>query len=610
MKGRSKTYLLWITSCSYSLSTSSSFSLPAVPVVPMVDPEAPVLGLAQQCAPQSTITRRSTSFTTCCSAVVASSQHDGEPSNPETLDPTSSTSPLTTAVGDEPSSSSESNDNCAPTQQQQQQHHRHDDKLPSPKHRREEWKALLDEFQRQVLHPSYQPPPIRANTVHSAAEYAMLKPTQHLMPGTHKHLGGAYDPSDGGIYGVPAHSAALLCLRWEEDEKNEEAECGGAKDSRGFYRVTCLPLPERVAGQRFKWLRGIFANGYLWAIPSWADSVLCVDVDALWKRRELPPGRDIVTLLPLPARHQLTTWQWHGAGINPDRTAIYCIPSNARHVLKVDLVTQTTSLIDIQYDPSRYPDFSLDQTNKWYGGIPGTADACVYGIPYRSCAVLQIDTRTDSARLIGPNYGVGCYNWHGGLNLGGTIYAHPSHARTVLAVRTLDPNPDRAIVEELPIAFNTDGTSAADPDARPNYKWLGGVVGADGNIYCPACDTSAVLKIDPRTDKCETFGDAGPTKNKWQGGVLSPRDSCIYCIPASGRQVLRIATSTNPPALQLLGDLPAHKDKWQGGHVGRDGNLYFIPENGYRVLKVTPAASPPLLVNGTLVDDGVKLEYL
>ena len=128
--------------------------------------------------------------------------------------------------------------------------------------------------------------------------------------------------------------------------------------------MTTIPLPERVAGMQMKWLRGIFANGYLWAIPAWADSVLCVDVDAFWKRR--PADGDIVKLLPLPKEHKQSRWQWHGAGINKEKTAIYCIPSNAQQVLKVDLESKTTSMIPIDVDTSKYPDFRIDSTNKWY----------------------------------------------------------------------------------------------------------------------------------------------------------------------------------------------------------------------------------------------------
>jgi hypothetical protein len=271
-----------------------------------------------------------------------------------------------------------------------------------------------------------------------------------------------------------------------------------------------IPLPERIAECNYKWLRGIFAHGYLWAIPAWADAVLCVDVDAFWGRRpESPEG--IVQLLPLPKEHVPVQWQWHGAGINQEKTAIYCIPSNAKHVLKVDIATKTTSLIPVAgYNPAAYPNFSIDSTNKWYGGIVGK-DNCVYGIPYGTCAVLKIECATDTASLVGPDYGSTKYNWHGGVQVNGKIYAHPSHAATVLVIDT-NPGSSSAVGQvcsELPIE-----RAAYDTDPRQNYKWLGGSVGLDGNIYCPACDTSSILKIDVTTNTCTTFGYAGTLKNK------------------------------------------------------------------------------------------------
>jgi hypothetical protein len=449
-------------------------------------------------------------------------------------------------------------------------------------------------FQADLLDASFFNPPVRASTVEASKLYvasSSLDIGPGLMPGTHKHLGGVLDPTDGCIYGVPANSKAVLCIYPTEGKG---------------YQMRAIPLPTRVADCHFKWLRGIIAHGYMWAIPSWADSVLCVDVDAFWGRRALPEGQQIVQLLPLPDAHPTgMIWQWHGAGINKEKNAIYCIPSNAQSVLKVDLMTKTTSLIPIDIDSTKYPNFRLDDTNKWYGGILGD-DNAVYGVPYRACAVLRIDCNTDAATMVGPDFGCGLYNWHGGIKVSGKIYAHPCHADTVLVIdTTVDRQGD--ICTELPIH-----RAVYDTDPRKNYKWLGGSVGVDGNIYCPACDTSSVLKIDTKNGYCSTLGFAGYEKNKWQGGVLA-RDGCVYCIPATGKHVLRIATHPSiegEKPVQLLGDLPVHKDKWQGGAVGRDGALYFIPENGYRVLRIVPPTEPPKIVNGSLPTDDVKIEML
>jgi hypothetical protein len=62
--------------------------------------------------------------------------------------------------------------------------------------------------------------------------------------------------------------------------------------------------------------------------------------------------------------------------------------------------------------------------------------------------------------------------------------------------------------------------------------------------------------------------------------------------------------------VQLIGNLPAHKDKWQGAAMGKDGSLYFIPENGYRVMKVTPPKKPPKITDGKLPDGDVLIELM
>jgi hypothetical protein len=498
------------------------------------------------------------------------------------------------------------------------------------------WTRVSHAFSQQLLHPSYITTTVRASTVQAAALYPTRDENttirKTLMPGSHKHLGGAYDSESGCIFGVPANSQSILVLR--------PVFSGGNSRAVMEYSMTIIALPAEVAAGRMKWLRGIVVHDQLWAIPAWAPAVLCVDL----KRAAVATAAITsdnssmaASLVPLPTNYQPTEWQWHGAGLNHEKTAIFCIPSNATHVLRVDLLTRTTSFLDISYDATQYPSFDLTLPNKWYGGLVGH-DNCVYGIPYRASAVLKIDTTAGgTASLIGPDHGANQFYWHGGILCKGKIYAHPSHADTVLVIDTRVNRPhDVPQCVELPIRsvavaddilllsqqHHQDTTTATLPPAlavgSKRYKWLGGAIGADGNIYCPACDASAVLVINTATDVCTTFGFVGGAKNKWQGGLLG-RDGCVYCIPANGQHVLRIHTNPLQPndatfggaqPVQLVGNLPAHKDKWQGGSVGKDGCLYFMPENGYRVLKVTPPEKPPVLVNGKLPENDVKLEFL
>jgi hypothetical protein len=497
----------------------------------------------------------------------------------------------------------------------------------------DEWFADVQRIKQQCCDdPWYQHKlAISKTTVEVADEYVGTQnDINALFPGVHKYLGGAKDERDGCIYGIPSHARSAICL-YPITTVSKTAK----NDDEVRYRIRLEPLPEHAANGQFKWLRGIIAHGYLYGIPAWANTVLQVDIDAMWGRRPNATG-PIVNLIPLPEGHVPSRWQWHGASLNQQKTAIYSIPSNAHQVLKVDLITHTTSLIDIDIPP-QYKDFSFNHSNKWYGGLLGD-DNAVYGIPYRTCSLLRIDTETDTAAIVGEDYGCKRFNWHGGAKVNGFIYAYPSHANTVLRIDT-SLQSKGTISTQLPIH-----RASYDADTNENYKWLGGAIGADGNIYAMPADASAILKIDTHTNVCSTFGFVGMEKNKWQGGVLSQTDGCIYCIPADGQHVLRIDTrnpSTNiintatattttatrsssssssddddgahdatyHNAVALVGELPNRKNKWQGAFFGNDGIMYAIPENGYRILMVHPSPEQRNWKTGEVVDD-VRVELM
>jgi hypothetical protein len=443
----------------------------------------------------------------------------------------------------------------------------------------QDWHEEAERLRDMFVDPYHQRLPIGPQTIEKAAEY-LSSSSGGIFPGRHAYLGGAKDDCDGCIYGIPSHARSIVCLYPTEDG----------------YQVKTIPLPGSVAGGKFKWLRGILANGYLYGIPAWANCVLQVDVDALWGRRQ---AKEILRLLPLPETYQSGgTWQWHGAALNAESTAIYCIPSNTRDVLKVNLETFITSIIEISV-PEQYTDFSFDLTNKWYGGILGH-DNAVYGIPYRAGSVLRIDCKTDTATLVGPNFGCNLWNWHGGIQANGFIYAFPSHADTVLKIDTTEPSRGQNCTL-LPI-------HRAPGDTVQNYKWLGGAKGLNGKIYGMPCDASSILKINVENDYCSTFGHTGKEKSKWQGAVLA-RDGCVYAIPSNGRKILRIDTSKEENTFQLVGDLPLGKSKWQGGFVGNGGAIYCVPQNGYRILRVTPSKSVRNVTDDTCPTD-VQVDML
>ena len=309
-----------------------------------------------------------------------------------------------------------------------------------------------------------------------------------ILKGRHKWLGGAVDPKDDSVYGIPSHSGHVICLAPPNgDSKQKEGRANAS------YTINYLPLPSSMASAKndkshqFKWLRGIIANEKLFGIPAWFNGVLSVDIRGWRKWRDANPEKrfvdlrlseQFVSIIPLPndSDQTLKRWMWHGAALNANKTAIYCIPSNAAHVLKVDLRSMSTSYLPI-------PDFSngyttttadlLSLTNKWYGGILGH-DNAIYGIPYAAGSVLRIDANDDTVSLIG-DYGCNKYNWHGGVLANGSIYAFPAHAESVLKIDTGMGVEDR--LNTLPI-----DRAEYDVCNVTKYKWLGGSIGADGNV--------------------------------------------------------------------------------------------------------------------------------
>jgi hypothetical protein len=334
-------------------------------------------------------------------------------------------------------------------------------------------------------------PSIKERDITSPEEAPAADPVHQILKGRHKWLGGAYHSDDGCVYGIPSHSGHVICL-------SPKVGSSSSHDEDDAYTINFLPLPSAIAtpkkdkSHQFKWLRGIIANDTLFGIPAWFDGVLAVDL-AAWRRwreenseccaivSDESLSQNMVSILPLPDMRQDAgndydamhnkRWMWHGAALNANKTAIYCIPSNADRVLKVDLISMSTSYLPVPTSTTA----PLSLSNKWYGGLLGE-DNAIYGVPYAAGSVLRIDANFDTVSLLG-DYGTNRYNWHGGILAKGSIYAFPAHAEAVLKIDTaVGLNGDERL-STLPIQ-----RAEYDLDGVTRYKWLGGSMGADGNV--------------------------------------------------------------------------------------------------------------------------------
>ena len=149
-------------------------------------------------------------------------------------------------------------------------------------------------------------------------------------------------------------------------------------DCNNGYEIRKIPLPPMIKNGKFKWLRGIVHDGFLYGIPAWAKcGILKVDIDAIWGRRYQENDRnrhdlrqvqakdskedsieenEVVSILPIPELDSIevdddknqsregmnpTRWLWHGAAMDVNRTSIFCIPSNSHRELLMLLISIT-----------------------------------------------------------------------------------------------------------------------------------------------------------------------------------------------------------------------------------------------------------------------------
>ena len=119
--------------------------------------------------------------------------------------------------------------------------------------------------------------------------------------------------------------------------------------------------------------------------------------------------------------------------LGPD-DCIYCIPSDADFVLKVDPATQTAYEIGESLEGRT----GLN-CNKWQNGFLA-ADGRIYGIPLKSASVLCIDVATQTVYTVGSGF-TGANKWEGGvLAHDGAMYCIPMRHKHILKINPETPD--------------------------------------------------------------------------------------------------------------------------------------------------------------------------
>ena len=147
------------------------------------------------------------------------------------------------------------------------------------------------------------------------------------------------------------------------------------------------------------------------------------------------------------------------------------------------------------------------------------------------------------------------------------------------------------------VKSNLFGKSIAyiEPDFGRGYKWCKGAITDSGVIYkyCVPNTGRGILKIDTNTDTVtELDANLLPERdnNKWLSCAAAP-DGCVYCMPATASHILKVDPN-NEDAMSSVGDISLGGDGFQkkyiGTVVGIDGCIYGMPSYYNRNLKYDP----------------------
>lgn len=343
----------------------------------------------------------------------------------------------------------------------------------------------------------------------------------------------------------------------------------------------------------------------------------------------------------LAKRERNTPWKYHGGTISPHDGCIYAVPQTSRRVLRIDPANERISFVG--------PDFV--GRCKWYGGVVGKTDGAIYCIPQNACGVLRIDA--SGVNYNGPlvhhdrNSGSGLYppksaegrvlvtvhgtyppnqhNWHGAAastTPDGTIVSVPNNVDTVLCIQPSSKSAYPPLVSttnidertalpppkwEEPELYILEGQTPSDiatgrhrTDGK--YKYLGAMAGTDGCVYCFPSGSETCLQVD--TVK-RVARSVGPNlrdndmerlfQNKWQNGLTSVDEGCVYAIPLAAETVLRIRTGGVDEPEVTTWKLPEPSNvlaKWEGGVLASNGVMYCMPNNHKAVLEIVPYCLP------------------
>ncbi len=224
------------------------------------------------------------------------------------------------------------------------------------------------------------------------------------------------------------------------------------------------------------------------------------------------------------------------------KNTIYGIPYNSSNILKINWFNNTTNLTDLSnINVATYPQIGTD-ISKWYGGVLAP-NGNIYCIPNNARCILRITpnlTTPDTVNLDISNIDISNYTflasnsnkWRGGaLAPNGKIYCAPYGVTQVLVI-----NP-----KTNTISFDISGFVGS---------YTGAILAPNGKIYCAPTNGTNALVINPEDNTWE-YVSLGSTALRSFGPILTPQGQVAISINNDNNSDLMPIIRTGLPKYPL-----------------------------------------------------------
>lgn len=389
----------------------------------------------------------------------------------------------------------------------------------------------------------------------------------------------------GKIYAAPYNANNVLCI----DTTNDTVTTFGDFS-------TLIPTTS------YKFGHSILApNNKIYATPYNASCVLCIDTT-----------NDTIEIFGDFSEYG--NYKWISIAMTSTND-IYAIPEYVEYILKIDYMTNTTSLIPIE-NPDAYGwEKTIVLSNDVIYCLPNTLSALklipgerpqvnyeynytyrintvyapstkwssavaigdkIYGIPSGIPSVLTIDTtKTNELTTIELPRDTEFFDYSSAVVVGNKIYCIPSTANNVLCIDTLD---------------NTTEFIYGSLVDTSNMQWSKGILAPNGKIYGIPYMAESILRIDTNTNSVDTFGGVLYARD-WSDGILI--GDKIYVMPYHAAHIMCIDTTND--SITTIGDitsiLGSDTPSCLKYVLAPNGKIYGIPFQGYNIICFDPVTN-------------------